>query len=260
MRNSMSFPVKKQQVMDHLSKIVDRDAVRSPPRSVLKNEPRDESVESKWEHLQYYEQRWNNENGADPKMAAGSSSTAAAGDSSYSSLAPSEASSSQSRSSSCGEMEGSSKSRSTRAKFQRIKRQSWQRFKSTFSSKSHNQGHPPSSVSYGDFTSAVSSDPAADPAAGGSRNPEPTSTSGSKSGGMMSKIRSSKSMQNLEALTADSYYNLRDVTSNLKEKYHSRVELNRGKPKAEYNELWDEESDMDEDEIRLRTLEMVGLF
>lgn len=258
----MSFPLKKQQVMDHLSRMVDLENIRSPPRSVLKNEPKDESVESKWEHLQYYEQRWNETGSGDLKPEMASLPSAAADkvtDSSYSSLASSEASSSQSRSSSCGDVDSSkSKSSSTRTKFQRIKRQSWQRFKSSFSSKSN--CHPPSSVSYGDFSCAVSSNPAAPASASAdpSANPDPTAKSGG--GGVMSKIRSSKSMQNLEALTADSYYNLRDVTTNLKEKYHSRVELNRGKPKTEYNELWDEESDMDEDEIRMRTLEMVGLF
>ena len=67
-------------------------------------------------------------------------------------------------------------------------------------------------------------------------------------------------MQNLEAITRDSYYNIRDATTNLKQKYHSRVELRQAKPKSEYQEFWDEDSDMDEEEIRRQTLEMVGLY
>lgn len=57
-------------------------------------------------------------------------------------------------------------------------------------------------------------------------------------------------MQNLEALTRDSYYNLRDATSHLRQRYHSRAELRQAKPKADYQEFWDEDSDMDEEEIR----------
>ena len=62
------------------------------------------------------------------------------------------------------------------------------------------------------------------------------------------RIRGSKSMQNLDRLTRDSYYNLREVTSDIKERYHSRMELNRSKPRSNYDEFLDEhDSDNEED-------------
>ena len=52
-------------------------------------------------------------------------------------------------------------------------------------------------------------------------------------------------MQNLEQLTRDSLYNLKDISNNLKQKYNSRMELRQ--QSQMYNELWDDE-DEDEEE------------
>ena len=52
-------------------------------------------------------------------------------------------------------------------------------------------------------------------------------------------------MQNLEQITRDSLYNLKDISSNLKQKYNSRMELRQ--QSQMYNELWDDhEDDVDE--------------
>lgn len=59
----------------------------------------------------------------------------------------------------------------------------------------------------------------------------------------MSKLRASKSMQNLEQITRDSFYNLKDISSNLRQKYNSRMELRQ--QSQMYNELWDDEENED---------------
>ena len=53
-------------------------------------------------------------------------------------------------------------------------------------------------------------------------------------------------MQNLEQITRDSLYNLKDISSNLKQKYNSRMELRQ--QSQMYNELWDDDVD-DVDEV-----------
>merc|ERR1712025_1224281 len=62
----------------------------------------------------------------------------------------------------------------------------------------------------------------------------------------INKLRASKSMQNLEQLTRDSLYNLKDMSNNLKQKYNSRMELRQ--QSQMYNELWDDDAD-DVDEV-----------
>ena len=62
-------------------------------------------------------------------------------------------------------------------------------------------------------------------------------------GGVLSRIRASKSMQNLDQITRDSYFNLRDKTTNLKAIYSSRIELRAEKPSSQYDELSDEDED-----------------
>jgi len=57
----------------------------------------------------------------------------------------------------------------------------------------------------------------------------------------ISKLRASKSMQNLEQLTRDSLYNLKDISNNIKQKYNSRMELRH--QNQMYNELWDDEEE-----------------
>ena len=91
---------------------------------------------------------------------------------------------------------------------------------------------------------------------------------------MIPRIRASKSMQNLEQITRDGYYNLREMKTNLKDKYNSRQELRQGRPTSYYAEFWDEydpdvasDPDMDEETFnnvtkyhqRNRVLEFIGL-
>ena len=63
---------------------------------------------------------------------------------------------------------------------------------------------------------------------------------------LVSKLRASKSMQNLEQITRDSLYNLKNISSNLKQKYNSRMELRQ--QSQMYNKLWDNDAD-DVDEV-----------
>ena len=67
----------------------------------------------------------------------------------------------------------------------------------------------------------------------------------------MSKLRASKSMQNLEQITRDSFYNLKDLSSNLRQKYNSRMELRQ--QSQMYNELWDDEEVDSDDEYYQRS-------
>lgn len=293
MRNSTTnFPTPRN-ILDHMNKLVDIDIVpghkyisNRPPRALLPDEPKDESVEAKWEHLQYYEEkRWVQEQQQQqqqqqehyPHISSEQDEhrKSAGSDSSYSSLASSSSSNSQSPSSSStvnysqSQEAGMTRMGSTKARIRQIKRQSWQKIKEQFSTLKRAGGsanpitrngtnlpHPVSSISYGDFTS-ISTVPNGMPA---NASPVVDPISIKPVGGVIPKIRSTKSMQNLEQITRDSYYNIRDVTTNIREKYHSRVELNKGRPKTDYHEFWDEDSDMDEEDIRRQTLEMVGLY
>jgi len=58
-------------------------------------------------------------------------------------------------------------------------------------------------------------------------------------------------MQNLEQLTRDSFYNLKDISNNLKQRYNSRMELRQ--QSQMYNELWDDDEDDSEDEYYQRS-------
>ena len=198
---------------------------------------RNETVEAKWEQLQYYESnQWQQHQ-----------------DQGFSSLASSSTTSSSSS--------ASSTSSERKTKFQQMKQQSLKKLSSWKSQ----------------FSSLTS---------GGSRKSTHTQTtindlynvstapdgSGAKTGGVLPRIRASKSMQNLEQITRDSYYNLRDISTNLKQKYNSRLELRQAKPATQYDELWDEDDSDYDDEMsghtyeqlrkenhRRKVLEMVGL-
>ena len=127
-------------------------------------------------------------------------------------------------------------------------KEGWKKFKSQIFNRNGGGNRMNNTTSYHDFA-PVSTAPGGGPAgAAGCAPPAP--------GGVIPRIRASKSMQNLEAITRDSYYNLRDATSNLKEKYHSRMELRQAKPRAEYVEFWDED---DLDGETRASLRMVGL-
>ena len=60
----------------------------------------------------------------------------------------------------------------------------------------------------------------------------------------------------------DSYYNLRGATANLKDKCNSFVELRQNQTKPHYDELWDEDSDGNEDMDRRQRviLQRIGLY
>ncbi len=204
-------------------------------QTYLANEPRDESVETKWEHLQYYEQRLE-----DPQMSLDLPSQQQP---EYSSMASCSTGSSTSSSHSSAGSSGSSRLSA------RAVKEGWKRFKSQImrggggggGSKSRMHG----TTSYNDFgPSAVSTAP------GGQQQQQ------QQRNGVIPRLRSSKSLQNLEAITRDSYYNLRDATTNLKEKYHSRMELRQARPKTDYVEFWDED---DPDGQTRASLRMVGL-
>ena len=74
--------------------------------------------------------------------------------------------------------------------------------------------------------------------------PVPSEVNTTPNGITMTKLRASKSMQNLEQITRDSFYNLKDLSSNLRQKYNSRMELRQ--QSQMYNELWDENENDDD--------------
>jgi len=201
-------------------------------RRHLSNEPKDESVETKWEHLQYYESRLE-----DPQMSL-ETPTGGGGENSYSSMA------SCSTGSSTSSANSNSSSVSSRLSAKSVK-EGWKKFKSHIFNRSrggNGNGNSNGSnigmsgaASYNDFE-------------GVSTAPMPPNSSGTRTGAL-SRIKSSKSLQNLEAITSS-------VTSNLKEKYHSRLELRQSKPSTHYEELWDDD---DPDERMQRMMVSVGL-
>jgi len=205
-------------------------------RRHLSNEPKNESVETKWEHLQYYESRLE-----DPQMSL--ETPTGGGENSYSSMA------SCSTGSSTTSANSNSSSVSSRLSAKSVK-EGWKKFKSHIFSRNRRSlngngsgnndnngiGMSGGAMSYNDFE-------------GVSTAPMPPNNAGTTRTGALSKIRSSKSLQNLEAITSS-------VTSNLKEKYHSRLELRHSKPSSHYEELWDDD---DPDERMQRMMVSVGL-
>jgi len=231
-----------------------------------------ETVEAKWEQLQYYESsQWQNARTSPTNTEGAFSSIASSGASSTAS------SSSSSKTEGSGSSMGSSlsipktngtidlsgtyndenlapptfippppasHSSSARKKFQDIKRQSLKKLNGW---KNHLTGNNSSSgtskfksTSSTNMNSrAMSSYGVSTAPGGGSNNLE----SDKRGGGMLSRIRASKSMQNLDQITRDSYFNIRDKTTNLKAIYSSRIELRAEKPSSQYDELSDEDED-----------------
>lgn len=195
-------------------------------RRHLSNEPRDESVETKWEHLQYYESRLE-----DPHLSL---EAPMGSENSYSSMA------SCSTGSSTSSANSNTSSVSSRLSARSVK-EGWKKFKSNIFSRGSRGGSGNSALGT-DMSGAQS----CNDFEGVSTAPMPPN--GNRSGAL-SRIRSSKSMQNLEAITSS-------VTSNLKEKYHSRLELRHSRPATHYEELWDDD---DPDERMQRMMASVGL-
>ncbi len=169
-----------------------------------------ESVNAKWEGLQYFEERIN--------------------DSSYGSLASSSSSeSSSSRPNS--ETSKSNGSSSSLREFLRLKKDGWKRLKSQLFRKKrvYKSG---SNVNYDEVSTSPNGPVDMTP----SGLPEPSKL-GQQSSSSLRAIRSSRSMQNLEQITRESYFNLRDATNSWKQKYHSRAELREGRPRSVYQEL-----------------------
>lgn len=167
---------------------------------------RDESVEAKWEQIQYYESK---ENHSLNSLA--------------SSTATNSSSSTTSASSSSTNSNAKLKSRLQKLKKNGLKKLAnfklWTTSRNESTTESgQQQASPPPPVN-----SEVSTAP---------------------NGLSISKMRAAKSMQNLEQLTRDSFYNLKDISNNLKQKYSSRMELRQ--QSQMYNELWDDEDEEEE--------------
>ena len=206
-----------------------------------------ESIEAKWEHLQYFDQyreRWLGVEGIDGHVRTANAAATTA-DTSYTSLSSSSTSSSGSNSITAGNSRSS--------KLQKLRKHSWKKIKSQFGVKSSKKANNCPEIEGGKT-------------GGGGGGMMPTIPSGVSTApdgggggasGVIPRIRASKSMQSLEQFTRDGYFSFRDATSNLKERYHSRTELRQAKPKSNYELLWDE--DLDEDTIRLKNLAAVGL-
>ena len=136
-----------------------------------------------------------------------------------------------------------STSSSARRKFQEIKRQSMKKLNNlksqlTGGTSATGVGSKFKSTSSTNMNSRAMFSYGVSTAPGGSNYAETE-----RHGGVLPRIRASKSMQNLEQITRDSYFNLRDKTNNLKAIYSSRIELRAEKPLSQYDELSDEEDD-----------------
>jgi hypothetical protein len=147
-----------------------------------------------------------------------------------------------------------------------MKKQTWRRIKSQFSSKG-------SRYSYAEPTSTHTVPSALDVSMAPGGSSEAPAASSGLVGHVVSRIRSSRSLQNLDKATRDSYYNLRDATSSLRDKYQTALETRNAKPRSEYSELWNDDNDVygppggyddDDDYVRggrgrQRRLQMLGL-
>ena len=198
MRNpsSLSIP-QSRQITHQINRLVDLNQLQlnSPPHNLIDSPIRDESVEAKWEQIQYYEAKENH---------------------SLSSIA----SSSNSRTSSTN----SSNNAKLKSRLKKLKQNSLKKLQSfklwtRNSTKEATIDAPP-------VTNEVSN--------------QPNGLS------MSTKLRASKSMQNLEQLTRDSFYNLKDISNNLKQRYNSRMELRQ--QSQMYNELWDDSEEESDDQ------------
>ena len=171
------------------------------PHSLIESQPdHNETVEAKWEQIQYYESK---ENPSLNSLASGSSASSSASSSGASST---------------------SSNVKLKSRLQRLKQNS---LKKLAGFKLWAKKEP--------STEATTKDEAATAAATASE------VSHVPNGLSLSKMRAAKSMQNLEQLTRDSFYNLKDISNNLKQKYNSRMELRQ--QSQMYNELWDDEDD-----------------
>jgi len=229
-----------------------------------------ETVEAKWEQLQYYEgSQWQNQQNSPTNTDGAFSSIASSGASSTASSS----SSSKAEGSSLGSSLSIPKinrpnpasnvirnnenmppatfippppsaSSSARKKLQEIKRQSMKKLsnlKNQITGGGSTSGVNSKSKSNlsTNMNSRAMSSYGVSTAPGGSNGTETEK----RGYGVLNRIRASKSMQNLDQITRDSYFNLRDKTSNLKAIYSSRIELRAEKPSSHYDELSDEEDD-----------------
>ena len=205
----------------------------SPPRTLI-DPPgtRDESVEAKWEQLQYYEAKsWATSDTANPNAEISMSSTG----SNTSGLSSNSTSGSHN-----GTGSSSNATDKIRKKLRKMKQSSLKKFTSGLKlfnvhNASANSGTSPTGTG-SRFPGTGSRFPGTGSWLPG--GPEVSHAPGGVSQ-MLPRLRASKSMQNLEQITRDSIYNLKDVTSNLRQKYNSRMELRQRSQL--YSEFWDED-------------------
>lgn len=190
---------------------------------------KEESVKAKWEQLQYFETK-----GGDPITARHETVKV---DASLSSLTSS-GSGSQSDSIATG---SSSFKSGAKAKWKQMKKGSIKKLTS--------------------LTNRLNLGKRSTPNEGVPSNEYVSTAPDGRLSGVLPKIQASKSMQNLENITRGSYYNFRGATANLKEKCNSIAELRQNQPKTQYEEMWDEDSDGNEDIDRKQRviLQRIGL-
>ena len=237
--NGNGAAAKKRNFMDSFQRFLDLDspkavsrtAAEAPAGDLISASGRSESVEAKWEHLRYFDDR------------PGGGQQQQVPDSSYGSLASSTSSSSN-----------NDNSEEKLTKFQKLKKNGWKRLKRQLFGRRRRTYKKGTNVHYDEVSTSpdgqnVSSVPSYDAAAAAAADyyPDPSKL-GSAEMGVIPRIRSSKSMQNLEQITRGSYLNLRDATANLRHKYHSRLEVRETRPRSVYQELDGDGSDYDEDD------------
>jgi len=201
-----------RQISNQINRLIDINSLQmhNPPHSLIETQHpnKDESVEAKWEQIQYYEAKENH---------------------SLNSLA---SSTTNSTSSSHGSTTSSSNEK-LKSRLQKLKQNGLKKLANfkLWSKHSKDQNQDSKSRHQRSQQHSQPPEPPVNPEV--SHAPNGLTT--------INKLRASKSMQNLEQLTRDSLYNLKDMSNNLKQKYNSRMELRQ--QSQMYNELWDDDDD-----------------
>merc|ERR1712001_197646 len=208
-----------RQLSNQIHRLIDINSLQMhpPPHSLIEaqNPNRDESVEAKWEQIQYYESKENH---------------------SLNSLASSTTNSTSSSSTTSSTSSSNEKLKSRLKKLKQNGLKKLANFK-LWSRQSKDQNQDSKSKQRSQQEHSQPPEPPVNSEV--SHAPNGLTT--------MNKLRASKSMQNLEQLTRDSLYNLKDISTNLKQKYNSRMELRQ--QSQMYNELWDDDEDDEVEEV-----------
>ncbi len=235
---------RKRNLLDSFQRLAD---LNGRPRFKSSVPPeRDESVGAKWEDLRRFEEEGGVSGGA-PDSSYGSLASSSSSSSGSVEAAASSAAGAGAPPSSGSKGANGGSGLSARERFLKLKKDGWRQLKSQLLGKRRKRVYykSGSNVAYGEVVSTSPDGVCADPCPPSSTSMPPDP---SRLGSVLPKIRSSRSMQNLEQATRGSYLNLRDLTAEWKHKYHSRSELRESRSRSVYQALDHGGEDDDDDE------------